>query len=36
MKRLPDAEFQIMKVVWDSTPPSTTAKIMETLGATKG
>ena len=36
MKRLPDAEFEIMKVVWDATPPITTATIMETLGQTRG
>ena len=36
MKRLPDAEFEIMKRVWDSTPPITTATIMESLGREKG
>lgn len=36
MKRLPDAEFEIMKVVWDAAPPITTATIMETLGRLKG
>ena len=35
MKRLPDAEFEIMKIVWDSEPPITTATIMETLGQEK-
>lgn len=36
MKRLPDAEFEIMKVVWGVNPPVTTATIMETLGRVKG
>lgn len=36
MKRLPDAEFEIMKTVWDSTAPITTATIMESLGREKG
>jgi len=27
IKRLPDAEFEIMKVIWDSTPPVTTVQI---------
>ena len=31
IKRLPDAEFEIMKVIWDSTPPVTTVQIMEKL-----
>lgn len=35
MKRLPDAEFEIMRAVWDSTPPITTAIIMETVGREK-
>lgn len=32
MKRLPDAEFEIMKVVWEKEPPITTAMIMEEIG----
>ena len=32
MKKLPDAEFDIMKVVWANEPPITTNVIMEQLG----
>lgn len=32
IKRLPDAEFEIMRVVWSNEPPITTAMIMEQLG----
>lgn len=32
MKKLPDAEFEIMSVVWENEPPITTAMIMEGLG----
>jgi len=32
MKKLPDAEFEIMKVVWANEPPITTNIIMEQLG----
>lgn len=32
MKKLPDAEFDIMKVVWANEPPITTNTIMEHLG----
>jgi predicted transcriptional regulator len=32
MKKLPDAEFDIMKVVWANEPPVTTNVIMEQLG----
>lgn len=35
MKKLPDAEFNIMKVVWASAPPVTTSTIMESLGREK-
>lgn len=31
IKRLPDAEFTVMKIVWQSEPPVTTHKIMEHL-----
>ena len=36
LRRLPDAEFEIMKVVWEVEPPVTTAMIMEDLGRRKG
>jgi predicted transcriptional regulator len=32
MKKLPDAEFDIMKVVWANDPPITTNIIMQQLG----
>jgi BlaI family penicillinase repressor len=32
MKKLPNAEFEIMKVVWANEPPITTNMIMEQLG----
>jgi predicted transcriptional regulator len=32
MKKLPDAEFDIMKVVWANKPPVTTNIIMQQLG----
>ena len=32
MKKLPDAEFDIMKVVWENEPPVTTNIIMHQLG----
>jgi predicted transcriptional regulator len=32
MKKLPDAEFEIMKIVWANEPPITTSIIMEQLG----
>ncbi len=32
MKKLPDAEFDIMKVVWANEPPITTNIVMEQLG----
>ncbi|MCL2518887.1 MAG: BlaI/MecI/CopY family transcriptional regulator [Oscillospiraceae bacterium] len=35
MKKLPDAEFEIMKVVWSSEHPVTTSIIMEKLGYEK-
>ena len=31
MKRLPDAEFEIMKVLWDTEPPMTANRILEGL-----
>ena len=35
MKKLPDAEFEIMKVVWAHEPPITTSEIMKYLGNEK-
>ena len=35
MKKLPDAEFDIMKVVWANEPPITTNVIMQQLGHEK-
>ncbi len=35
MKKLPDAEFEIMKVVWTNEPPITTSIVMEQLGKEK-
>ena len=35
IKSLPDAEFEIMKVVWANQPPITTNIIMENLGNQK-
>lgn len=35
IKRLPDAEFEIMKVAWKNTPPVTTRQIMENLDSEK-
>jgi len=35
MKKLPDAEFDIMKVVWTNEPPITTSEIMKQLGNEK-
>ena len=32
MKKLPDAEFDVMKVVWANEPPITTNIIMQQLG----
>ena len=35
MKKLPDAEFEIMQVVWANEPPITTSEIMKQLGNKK-
>lgn len=35
IKKLPDAEFEIMKVIWANEPPVTTAVIMEQVGKEK-
>jgi len=32
MKKLPDAEFDIMQLVWSNEPPITTSEIMKLLG----
>ena len=34
--RLPDAEFEIMDILWDSEPPVTTAMIWERIGRGRG
>lgn len=36
MKKLPDSEFDIMKVVWANEPPITTNIVMQELGNEKG
>ncbi|QAT48967.1 BlaI/MecI/CopY family transcriptional regulator [Caproiciproducens sp. NJN-50] len=36
LKRLPDTEFEIMKVVWANEPPITTNMVMERLGNERG
>jgi len=36
MKKLPDAEFDIMKVVWENEPPITTNIIMQQHGNAEG
>lgn len=33
LKKLPDTEFEIMKVVWANEPPITTNMVMEQLGS---
>jgi predicted transcriptional regulator len=35
MKKLPDAEFEIMQVVWENEPPITTSEVMKQLGFEK-
>ena len=35
IKRLPDAEFEIMKIIWKNTPPVTTIQIMRSLESDK-
>jgi predicted transcriptional regulator len=36
LKKLPDTEFEIMKVVWANKPPITTNTVMEQLGKERG
>ncbi len=35
-KKLPNTEFEIMKVVWSNEPPITTNMVMEQLGKERG
>ncbi|SHJ15776.1 BlaI/MecI/CopY family transcriptional regulator [Lutispora thermophila] len=35
-RRLPDTEFEIMKVVWSKEPPITSNMVMEALGNERG
>ena len=35
IKKLPDAEFEVMKVVWSNDPPVTANIVMEQLGKKK-
>ncbi|SKC88222.1 BlaI/MecI/CopY family transcriptional regulator [Maledivibacter halophilus] len=35
LKKIPAAEFEIMKVIWKNTPPITTSMLMEQLGKEK-
>lgn len=35
IKRLPDSEFEVMKIIWNSEPPITTLQIMEKLDSSK-
>ena len=35
IKKLPDAEFEVMKIIWANTPPITTPQIMQQLGNEK-
>lgn len=35
LRKLPEAEFEIMKVVWDKEPPLTSSMLMEELRQTK-
>ena len=36
IKKLPDAEFEIMSIIWQLTPPVTTSMLMELLNKEKG
>jgi predicted transcriptional regulator len=35
-KRLPDTEFELMRIIWNNAPPITTARIIEELGENDG
>lgn len=36
LKKLPDTEFEVMKIIWGNDPPITTNMLMEQLGKEKG
>ena len=36
MKKLPEAEFEVMKTIWANEPPVTTRVLMEQLGNARG
>lgn len=36
LKKLPDAEFEVMKTIWANEPPVTTNMLMDQLGNDKG
>lgn len=36
MRKLPDAEFEVMNTIWSMDPPATTAMLMRDLGRAKG
>jgi predicted transcriptional regulator len=36
IKRLPDTEFELMRIIWGNEPPITTARIIEELGENDG
>lgn len=36
MRRLPEAEFEVMSEIWKLEPPVTTHMLMETVGAARG
>lgn len=36
LTRLPEAEYEVMSVIWKNTPPVTTVMLMEQLGISKG
>ena len=36
VKRLPDTEYDVMRVIWDSNPPVTTTQLMEKIGNERG
>lgn len=36
LTKLPDAEFEVMKTIWENDPPVTTIILMEQLGNKKG
>lgn len=35
MKRLPDAELEVMKAIWDNTPPMSTNDVMKVISGKK-